>query len=82
LRKPKPSYTDNARQNNKQVTVYAKVDFLKDGQIGSITVDPRLDRGLAANVARVVRQIKFIPAEVNGKAVNVTRVLEYRFSIY
>lgn len=82
LRKPRPTYTDSARQNNKQGTIRAKVEFLKDGQIGGITVDPTLDRGLAENVAKVVKLIKFIPAEINGKPVDIMQVVEYGFAIY
>jgi hypothetical protein len=82
LRKPRPAYTEEARQSNKQGTIKAKVQFLKTGQIGEIIVDPALDRGLATNVGNAIAGIKFIPAEVNGKPVDVVRVLEYSFAIY
>lgn len=82
LRKPKALYTQSARESNRQGTIRAKVDFLKDGQIGDIIVDARLDRGLGENVAKAIKQIKFIPAEVDGKTVDATRIFEYIFSVY
>ena len=82
LRRPGPGYTDEARMNSKQGTIKAKVQFLKSGKIGEIVVDPSLDRGLASNVGRAVMDIKFVPAEIDGKPVDVTRILEYKFSIY
>ena len=82
VQKPRPSYTDEARRNNKQGTIKAKVEFLKNGQIGSIIVDDTLDRGLTSMVGISVMKIKFIPAEINGKPIDVTRIIEYTFSIY
>lgn len=82
LRKPRPSYTDQARMNNVQGTILANVQFLASGEIGSITVNSTADRSLAKNVISVIRQIKFIPAQADGKPVDVVRTLVYKFSIY
>ncbi len=80
--KPRPGYTDNARMNGIQGTIYANVQYLASGEIGNIIVDDRLDRGLANMVVEAVRKIKFIPAEIDGKPVDVTQTLHYSFSIY
>lgn len=82
LRRPAPSYTDSARMMGVQGTIKARVEFLKDGQIGSIVVDPFLDRGLAGKTVYAITKIKFLPAEVDGKPVDVTRIVEYGFSVY
>lgn len=80
--KPVPVYTDEARRNDKQGQIRARVEFLDNGRIGAVVIDPRLDQGLARNVAKVVNKIKFLPAEREGKPISVTKVLEYNFSIY
>lgn len=82
LRKPRPGYTDDARMRGIQGTIFVNVQFLANGEIGNITVSDRADRGLGTNVIIAVRKIKFIPAQANGKAIDVTRTLQYKFSIY
>jgi len=58
------------------------IEFLATGEIGTITVDKRANRGLARNVINAARKIKFIPAKANGRSVDVTRTLGYIFLIY
>ena len=82
LQRPRPMYTDSARTGNVQGIIPANVEFLANGEIGSIRVDNRLDKGWAENVVRAVRKIRFIPAAADGKPVDVVRTLIYRFSIY
>ena len=82
LVKPRPTYTDSARMAQIAGTIKVRAEFLHNGQIGSVLIDPTLDRGLAKNVAKVVTKIKFVPAEVNGKPTDMTKVIEYKFSIY
>jgi hypothetical protein len=80
--KPKPTYTDSARTANKEGRIYATVEFRADGTIGAVLVDPRLDRSLAVNVANVIAKIKFVPAEIDGKPITVTKHVHYEFDIY
>jgi len=82
LRKPRPSYTDDARMRGIQGTIFVNVEFLANGDIGNITVDDRADRGLGKNVMTAVRKIHFIPAQANGKPIDATRTLFYQFAIY
>ncbi len=82
LSKPRPGYTDEARRMNIQGTIRANVEFLKNGNIGNITVDRSADYGLALNVVKAIRGIKFIPAQINGVPADVTRTIHYTFSIY
>lgn len=82
LRKPLPSYTDAARMRGAQGTIFANVQFRANGAIGNVTVDDTIGRDLAKNVLTAIHQIKFIPAQANGKPIDVTRTLYYRFELY
>lgn len=62
--------------------IYATVEFRADGTIGAVLIDPRLDRSLAMNVAYAIAKIKFVPAEIDGKPVSVTKHVHYEFDIY
>lgn len=79
---PRPPYTDAARRRQVQGTIPVNVEFLANGDIGTIIVDDRLDAGLAKNVIEAVRKIKFVPAQADGNPVDVVRTMLYRFSIY
>lgn len=78
LRVPRPAYNPSgtSRING---TVPVQVTMLATGQIGAIVADAKLDRGLAESAVDAARQIKFIPATVNGKPVDVRRTLVYSF---
>lgn len=82
LSKPRPGYTDAARQNNVQGTVILRVTFLPSGQIGSISAIKGLPYGLTEQAIAAARQMKFEPAKRDGIAQAVTRQVEYTFSIY
>lgn len=78
LRIPKPAYSPlSSSRVSGSVTV--QVTMLASGQIGAIVADPKLDRGLAESAVEAARQIKFIPATVNGKPVDVRRKFVYSF---
>jgi TonB family protein len=82
IRRPQARYTDGGRQNNVQGTVRLKVVFRADGQIGDITVLKKLGEGLTEQAIETARKIKFLPAEVDGKTVDVTKEVGYTFTIY
>ncbi len=42
----------------------------------------KMNKGLVINSVDAARRIKFLPAEVDGKPVDVTKIVEYSFSIY
>jgi hypothetical protein len=42
----------------------------------------KLNKGLVKNSVDAARRIKFLPAEVDGKPIDVSRMVEYSFSIY
>ncbi len=82
LSKPRPGYTDSARQANIQGTVILRVTFLASGQIGSIAPVKGLPSGLTEQAIAAARRISFEPAKRNGIGQSVTRQIEYTFSIY
>lgn len=82
ISKPRPSYTDAARQNQVTGVVRLKVTFLASGQIGSISPVSGLSYGLTEQAIAAARQIKFEPQKVNGQPQTVSKTIEYSFSIY
>ncbi len=82
LYKPRPGYTDGARDRNTQGTVMLKVDFLANGGIGEVSVVKALPSGLTEQAISAAKRIAFLPQRSNGSAVTVTKQVEYTFSIY
>ena len=86
--KPKPPFTDKARQKNLQGVVRLEVTFLANGEIGEIidvTKKKRkkfIEYGLSANAIAAAKKIKFTPAMENGVPVTVTKIVEYSFTLY
>ena len=80
--KPKPRYTDAARQNNVTGSVTVRVTFLASGQIGSVTPVSSLGYGLTEQAIAAAKSMKFQPQKVNGEAVSVTKSVVFSFSIY
>jgi protein TonB len=82
LSKPRPGYTDSARQANIQGTVILRVTFLANGSVGGISAVKGLPNGLTEQAIAAARRISFTPAMSNGQPQNVTKQIEYTFSIY
>ena len=87
LKKPRPTYTDRARQEAVSGIVVVKVEFRADGTIGNVVGVPEnsfeLRRsGLVDQSIAAARKITFTPASKNGKPVTVIRLLQYTFQVY
>ncbi|MBV9215587.1 MAG: TonB family protein [Acidobacteria bacterium] len=82
LSKPRPGYTDSARQANIQGTVILRVTFNANGSIGGISAVKGLPNGLTEQAIAAARNIRFEPAKNNGIGQTVTKQIEYTFSIY
>lgn len=80
--KPKPRYTDPARQNNIQGTVTVRVTFLASGQIGSVSPVSSLGYGLTEQAIAAAKQMKFEPQLKNGVPQTVTKSVQFSFTIY
>ncbi|MEK7856682.1 MAG: TonB family protein [Acidobacteriota bacterium] len=82
LSNPRATYTDSARSAKAVGTVKLKVTFLANGTIGPIRIVDRVHPDLDRNSFESAKKIKFLPAEVAGKPVDFSRIMEYSFSIY
>lgn len=82
ISRPKPPYTDAARQNQVTGVVRVRVQFLASGQVGSVSPVSGLPYGLTENAIAAAKAIKFEPAKKNGVPVATTKVIEYSFTIY
>jgi TonB family protein len=82
ISKPRPAYTDAARENNIQGTIRLRVMFLATGAIGAVQLVQGLPFGLTEQAVAAARQIRFEPKLVNGQPVTVTKIVEYSFTIY
>ena len=80
--KPAITYTEKARNNNVQGFVRLKIVFKKDGSIGKVKVLEGLPDGLNEQAVEAAKKIRFHPAMKNGKPIAVTKMVEYRFTIY
>ena len=80
--KPRPGYTDAARQNNIQGQVTLRVTFNANGTIGNISPVSGLPHGLTEQAIAAARNIRFEPQLVDGVAKSVTKTLQFSFSIY
>ncbi len=82
ISKPRATYTDDARTNNVQGSVFVKVTLLASGQIGSVSVVKGLPHGLSERAVAAARQIKFEPKKINGQPVTTIVTFDYGFNIY
>lgn len=82
VRRPRPSYTNNARERRISGFAKLKVSFLANGRIGDIELITSLDKGLDKAAFNAAKKIKFLPAEINGLPVNVNKIVQYNFTVY
>lgn len=82
LFKPRPMYTDRARQEAEKGIVRFQVSLSAEGKIGKIIVNKDLRYGLTENAIRALKRMRFIPAEKDNISVSSEKYIEYSFSIY
>lgn len=80
--KPEPGYTEEARKNSIQGTVTLRVLFASNGSVSSVTPLKRLPDGLTEKAIAAAKQIKFVPAEKDGRKVSTWGQVNYAFNIY
>lgn len=80
--KPRPNYTDAARQNNVQGTVTLRVTFNANGTIGAVTPVSQLPYGLTEQAISAAKRMTFQPATRNGQPYAVTKQVAFTFTIY
>jgi TonB family protein len=79
--KPKPVYTEEARQLHLEGEVLVEVVFTASGQVHAVRVVRGLGHGLDEAALRAAEQIRFKPAQHEGHAVDSTAVLHVVFQI-
>ena len=82
IRKPRASYTDEARSDNVTGTIKVAVEYGADGKIGFVFPFQTLPNGLTANAVLAAKLIEFEPAKNGGKSVTSVTILSYVFEIY
>jgi TonB family protein len=80
--KPEPGFTEEARKNNVTGTVRLRAILTASGEVSNISIVKGLPDGLTEKAIAAARQIKFRPAQKDGRAVSQYVVLEYNFNIY
>jgi TonB family protein len=82
ISKPEPGFTEEARRENVTGLVRLRAVFSSSGEVTNITVVKGLPSGLTEKAIAAARQIRFQPAQKDGRAVSQYVTLEYNFNIY
>jgi TonB family protein len=80
--KPEPNYTAQARAHQVVGTVILDAIFAADGYVANITVSKELKDGLTERAIEATRNIRFFPAEKDGKPVSQRMRLEFNFNLF
>jgi TonB family protein len=80
--KPEPGFTEAARKNNVTGTVRLRMLLAANGSVSNISVVKGLPDGLTEKAIAAAHQIRFTPAQKDGRNVNQWVVIEYNFNIY
>jgi TonB family protein len=82
LSKPEPTYTETARKNQITGTVVLRAVFSSNGTVTNISTVRGLSDGLTERAIAAAKQIKFVPAQKDGRPVSMWMQLEYNFNLY
>lgn len=80
--KPEPAYTEQARQHEVTGTIVLKAILAANGEVTDVKVSYGLRDGLTKNAVEAARNIRFFPAEKEGRLVSLQVQLEYNFNLY
>lgn len=80
LRRPDFDFIDSASRNDYSGLVRLKVIFSANGTIGDIFVSNASD-GLTKLAVKAAQKIIFLPAESEGRKVDVTRTIVYAYNV-
>jgi TonB family protein len=81
LFKPKPDYTQEARQLKIEGEVLVRVMFTAAGEVRVLEVAKGLGHGLDESALRAAQQIKFKPAQRDGQPVDSTATVHIVFQL-
>jgi TonB family protein len=77
--KPAPPYPERAKQLRVNGTVKYRVVLSPSGEVTDIKVTQGLGGGLSEEIAQIVKSIKFLPAEKDGRLVPQYTEVTYNF---
>lgn len=80
--KPKPQYTDDAREAAVSGNVRVLAVFGADGKIQHTLVTKTLGYGLDEQAIRAAKTIRFEPEMKDGKPITVVKTIVFNFAIY
>lgn len=80
--KPKPAYTEAARQAAFSGAVRLRVTFLANGGIGAVTPVTSLSYGLTEQAIAAAKKTVFIPQRKNNVNITTAKLVEYGFTLY
>lgn len=81
IEKPSPSYTEEARRLKIEGAVRLQLKFTADGRVEIQDVLSKLGHGLDEQAVRVAQQIKFKPAQLEGRDVESVVVISIIFQL-
>ena len=81
LAKPKPNYTNEGRKLKVEGEVRLEVLFTASGEVQVLRVLQGLGHGLDEQAVRAAQQIKFKPAQRQGKAIDSRATLHIIFQL-
>ncbi len=81
LYKPKPTYSDVAREKKIEGEVLLKVVFTASGEVKVEQVEKGLGYGLDESAEAAARQIRFRPAQQEGQPVDSTAIVHIVFEL-
>ncbi|HVF42966.1 MAG TPA: energy transducer TonB [Pyrinomonadaceae bacterium] len=79
---PEPGSTDEARKFGVAGTVFLRAVLAATGEVRDIAVVSRLPHGLTEKAIAAAKQVRFNPAEKDGRKVSQYAILEYDFNGY
>src|SRR5215204_4865349 len=80
--KPEPGFTKKARKNSVEGVVRLRAVLNASGRVTDIGVVDGLPDGLTEQAVAAATQVRFKPAEKDGRVVSQYVVFEYNFTIY
>ena len=81
LFKPKPTYTDQAREKKVEGDVLLRVVFSASGDVKIERVEKGLGYGLDESAEAAARQIRFRPAIQDGQPVDFSAIVHIVFEL-
>jgi outer membrane biosynthesis protein TonB len=82
ITKPNASYTNAARQSSETGVIRLRMTLSANGSITKVGFLSILKDGLIRQTVFAAIRLKYIPAEKDGEAIAVSRIIDYSFSIY